>query len=525
MSYTLTLESELKIIKSDTIQVKITFIVNDSGDSSNVSYTFQEKRIKILDLGQLKWSYDLEDTLLVPGEIKIKLGDLGGYLDSLFFDNSDVDKRPYFVILQNGNIKFLGNIIEDTISSHYAKKEIEFSVSSNLDILNKTALYDTDESAEEENLNPLNYTDYTFIPFTQLITDIYKVVNPSITYPSSIKINQNWLFEGVKESSSVYGFDGYIVIKDLVFNELNVQSHDVFFNSSNGLKNLADLIKSSAIDFGCFTGMLNNENAFFTRLFYYNSSNIQAIPTPLDYKKNYKYGLIDFVRIKGKKFSDTLSVIDCTFESGTYTNVEDRCLEKQLYICTSGVLAPYTLTPMINLQGIREVDNVHFVFCISQEYSAAVGDIYSTNGSNFQISEIRTDGLDGGYFYYTTRVSGNNNPIQYPTGGTLVKVSGVGPANIPYLGYETLNGIYSISFVKDSTVYSEFLHNGDLISKFWFKYRNKIENCRIDWFKFSGINFDYLKNFTYNSKKYQIISMNVDFNEYTTEIEALYLGV
>lgn len=139
MSYTIEVASESYVVGTASVQIKIAFVVDDTG--SNLSYTFLQKGIKVLRSGSIKWTYNIEEPLLVPGEFSLELGDMQGYLKELFFDNSYTLKNPYVAVYINSNLKYKGNVIEDSVSWDFGDKTISFKVSCNTDILNKQPVF------------------------------------------------------------------------------------------------------------------------------------------------------------------------------------------------------------------------------------------------------------------------------------------------------------------------------------------------------------------------------------------------
>lgn len=92
-----------------------------------------------------------------------------------------------------------------------------------------------------------------------------------------------------------------------------------------------------------------------------------------------------------------------------------------------------------------------------------------------------------------------------------------------YVYKATFNGFEFAYYAKDS-LYSNYYNLNDIVARLMYYYRSKTYFNRVDRFKLKGINYNYAKNFNYNSEKYQILSMNKNLAEGFTEVEALYLG-
>lgn len=84
---------------------------------------------------------------------------------------------------------------------------------------------------------------------------------------------------------------------------------------------------------------------------------------------------------------------------------------------------------------------------------------------------------------------------------------------------------YYIEKIKDPLLSSDFYLIGYLLPELHYFYRRKAIFNRLDKFTADGLEVDYLKNFIYNNRKYQILSMEKVISEGVTLIEALYLGV
>jgi hypothetical protein len=82
--------------------------------------------------------------------------------------------------------------------------------------------------------------------------------------------------------------------------------------------------------------------------------------------------------------------------------------------------------------------------------------------------------------------------------------------------------VYYVYQVQDTSISASFLEYGDLLAKFWYKFRS--DSLRIDRFSVKGIGYDFLKSFNYENGKYQIIKMKKLYSSTVTEIEAIYLG-
>jgi len=83
---------------------------------------------------------------------------------------------------------------------------------------------------------------------------------------------------------------------------------------------------------------------------------------------------------------------------------------------------------------------------------------------------------------------------------------------------------YYIQQAKDTSFDPDFQDHGELLSNFWYNFRGEITRCRVDPFRISGLNYEFLKDFNYGGFKYQPIRLKKNWAENETEIDALYLG-
>lgn len=588
MSYTITLTSDIQNVALNTVQLVIVFTVNTSG--SNQSYTFEEKGIKLLESGRLKWAYDIEDFFMTPSTYTLTLGDMLGYLDRLFFNGTtegeNTDKRPSVRLKINGNTVFLGSVSEDGVNYSESKKEVKLEVSPNTDIINKKLVYYEDiynftitelvtvapqvgdlysnnyimfevyqvnitatcseivflrkpgytgepvssgtlgrdtgsgdvtiyfGSYVKQAINPFAYTYNSSKRIVSILEDIFKLVNNSIGYPTTLKVLHDWKFQGVRNVNNVY-------LNDIDFSELYQLVNPLFWDGASQIKTCGDILKKLAIDWCAFTGMISDDKAFFKKLFYYDATNTQTVDV-LDREKAYKTSLVDYVKV-----TTNIGISDPAepYKEGIFTQVEDRGLERES-------LPGYFLN---NYNGGTNVASLinrtgYFAFYYGGTIPnyPAEGAIYSNNSSLFQVI-----GTPFGYTGYTTtervatkRISGTNNPL---SSGTLTRVSGAGPDTISYVSFGDVNvsspNKYNIYKVRDVDLFgSTFYNHAQLEAKFWYYYRGNLQRCRIDKFTLKGINYDFLKDFNYDDCKYQPVSMEINLAKNQTICEAIYLG-
>lgn len=436
MAYTITLTSSSQTINRELDAVQLAIVFTVQGVSANLSYTMQEKGVRVGDWGGTDQSYDFEDAFMVPSIYRFKLFDKDGYLEDLLFGFAytvAVAKNPMILLTLNGNTEFYGRVQEDSIEYNTAERSVSMTADPDILVLNKQELFDVDGVTE---LNPFSYSTGQFYPLTQILEDIYGLVDPTISYSGgTLSITHDWEFYGERYSPVA---DAH-VYTDLMLSELTMQTDFLYFTPAMGLNTVGDILRKLALDWGAFTGMIHHGKAFFRKLFYYDGTDLQTLGTVKSRMLRYRYGLIDYTTVTvNKDLSSTL-----TYTAGTNTHIAERRIERDaLPVFWHGHAGPYPST-----------------------------------------TNIRAT---------TTRGS-------YP-------------------------GSYDVYEVRDTGVGSLWLEYGALLVSFWGYYRGTIQNCRCDKIVASGVDYDFLKNFVDDGRKYQIIGMRKFFGKNETEFDALYLG-
>lgn len=297
--------------------------------------------------------------------------------------------------------------------------------------------------------------------------------------------------------------------------------------TDSSYRTAGEFLKGLAADYGAYAGMLSANRVFFRQLFTYDPDNLQELGVILEKKKSYQYGPIDLVRINGKIFTGPVNdsqIIDVQYEEGTFTN-DERLLNRDIVSSVSGVDYPAE-SATISLKGLRTGDTsgVYAFHVTTSVVGVVAGDVYEHGGSEFEVEEIETQSIGMGFdvYLYAKQIKGTTPPN--PDTDQLFKLSGSGPAVIDYVSSEDMNGMYNLCYVKDDDLGGGWMHNGSLIAKFWHKWRGNLRNCRADQFIVSGVHYDYLKNFNHDGQKYQIVSLNKNLSNYTSEIIAIRLG-
>lgn len=429
-----TITSRLYHVDADnTLQFIMTFTESQSGTNTNL--LAEDEGITALDWGQLEWSYNIEDPLLVPSSYQATFTDMHGLLDAMLFlpQGVNYDKQFDIEIKLNGDTLYLGTAQEDGLQYSDSAKTLKVSFDAHTDILNKTQLYSTNTSGQTVANNPFNLDADTNYPFTQLLEKMYSLTGQNISFADgSLKVSHNWLLAGQRQNSS--HFCNTIRLK-----ETTQLAKPLFFEPEHGFQNVGDILKNLAMDWGCFTGLIHKKKAFFKKLFTFDAANTQSITDVIDHEHQYKYSTIDYVKVSsgwGGMYAGDYSI-------GTDTKLEGRT--KELKTLPSF----WELPPP---DGYRT--------CIYANLA-------------------RGDDDDGYYAVYQA-----NDPV--------------------------IDNVYGTS--------------AETLGKFWYNWQHSISNLRTDTFTLNGLQYDFLKDFIYESSKFQPISMKMSLAQNRTEIEALYLG-
>lgn len=311
--YTITLTSAAEEIgtDSDTYQMILVFTVDL--EASVQAHSFADKNLVIMDRGKSTWEYDLEDALIAPQMERIKISDPDGYLTGLLFDLSAeqaaTQKQFTVEIKRTGTQTFKGKSLEDSIESVLIDSangsyELSFEAMPDTDVLNNTGLYD---SRKGTILDPLGYGASAVQFATAIITDIYEVVNAGV----NVTIDNNWLFGG-----NEIGGPGSIA--DRPFTEVKIKTDGLFQVDTYALGNLSDTLKHLARQFGSFTGFNSFDEAFFRRLFHYDTGNTQTLGTVLSVRSQYLFNKMEFFRLLDPATAAVIGV------EGSYTELENK---------------------------------------------------------------------------------------------------------------------------------------------------------------------------------------------------------
>ena len=328
MAYTTITFAQEHLDSSNYLQLEIKFVTD-----SEQNWTAASRNMSVLSYGTLDWSYDLEDLLLVPGVMSLKIGDGDGDLDNLFFGASAaLNRRPKITLRRNGTIEFLGYVMEDTITSNpVGTKIVEFSAAPRMERINQKFIFDEENNA----LNPLGYTlniDQNR-NISEMIQRTFRLVDTSIDVgDGSLDISQPWLFKGER----YYPSADSNVLEDIAFTEIETLCDAYFNHQERGFASCGDVLREFCIEFGAFAGMIHEQKAFFHKLFYYDASVAVALTNVLSHIKEYPYSLLTATHIVTAEVSyltgSPVTANQVNYYAGEYHGLSGRSLLRETVV-------------------------------------------------------------------------------------------------------------------------------------------------------------------------------------------------
>lgn len=273
----------------------------------------EDLNLSINKYGKLITDYRLDERLLIPSQIEITFNDFDGEIESRIFDEDITDITVEIYL--NGSAIYKAGYIETPLTSKPDEGTITIGFSSNTNILNTTMVKD-----REGNLvYPVDFSDLLItvtgasipvVKVTDAIKRMYELINSEIEFEHY----QDWIFYGIYETVD----ERQYTIEDATFDELYVKPSTMFY----GCETLGDVLRKMAERFFCKTGLVNNSNAFFRKLYYYNSSNLQDI-TIVKRTKDFPYNTITYLASK-----DAYGNVAVEFpDADAYTTNEDDYIE------------------------------------------------------------------------------------------------------------------------------------------------------------------------------------------------------
>lgn len=372
------IESKVGYILNTPVQISLELL--DAVAGSDVTITPEESKIAWREISDLSWDYDLENLSLAVGQVTIKFYDGARKFEELFWGNDNLE--CLIKIKLNGQDEFSGRVQEDGAFCDSGAKIVTLRCDSDTTKLNQTLLYD---SVDGSVLNPCGFTPYTYQKVSTILEKVYQLSNPNLSYPDSIKISHSWVFhaEILDEQQE------WPAVDDVPFTEIQQDINPLFFdnqsytsqpNGTYGLRTAGDLLRKLAIDWGCATGMLTRDKAFFRRLFSFDPSDTQTLDI-ISHEKSYDISLIDYVKVK--------DAVGITAFAGTQSVMDDRLLERV------NTLPGFWLAP----PGISQ-SNIRALIEPYEGAGTALYDIYGVKDSKINSNYLPYSSLVAQFWYY-----------------------------------------------------------------------------------------------------------------------------
>lgn len=302
------------------------------------TYSSENLELLIVERSSISTKFDFDNLYLVPSKLSMRFYDGNKFVYNKIFDESDIYEKDFYVTQKiNGEKAFAGKVDISTLRYDKASETISFTAVSPLDRLNSTFLTD----AENEPTNPLSVIDpinyameyeYAengtdkifyypkerqgkFIKLTKIIKDIYKYADIA-----DVDFLHNWEFKAIKPPIGSSG----AVDKIGDFEDVSLKPSQLFLSSD--FETIGDVLRHLGKLFGCFTGSLNFDKAFFNKLLYgtYYPGPFDDGGSLLDESESYEYGKIDFSMIE-----DKFNEVDKKYyepEKTSYTNKSNKSI-------------------------------------------------------------------------------------------------------------------------------------------------------------------------------------------------------
>jgi len=106
-----------------------------------------------------------------------------------------------------------------------------------------------------------------------------------------LEVSHDWVFAGYDEVGDLYLDDG-------TFEELRIFPGEYLENPASGLRNVADIIRKLALQFGCYTGVKSTNRIFFKKFFSAPPEDVYELGDEAYYihKKKYELPLLKYIK-------------------------------------------------------------------------------------------------------------------------------------------------------------------------------------------------------------------------------------
>ncbi len=316
------------------IIVQPQIILNKNTDAANESYDAVANNIVFQKIGKIEWKYDNTAFLLVPGEWSFEIFDGNNFLSNYLFYDNTVDKNATFILTVNRGSGFLpeftGNMEPTYTSFEGSIFKVTAKALARTDILNNTMLFMPDGVTPT---NPLGYPSNSYVKITQLLTDIYKKVNPAVT----LDISNDWSFIGSAQLQALDSLGNptgalFVDYQNGAFTDLYIKTAGLFATNNFGLSSLGDILRLLAFEFGAITGMIDNSRTFFKSI-YSSSLNIKTLDNTnlQDYSKQFIDIAKTYIYLTMRAPSSGYGSLSTAASAGVFTAMQNQFITQRIY--------------------------------------------------------------------------------------------------------------------------------------------------------------------------------------------------
>lgn len=410
----------------DTLQLVVKFFNTDTDEN----YDAVDFGIIVDDYGSSKIAYDLDDPLMAPNEWNFRLIDPNETLYFRFFPEPSAetfDPAAYIELYFNGQIDFKGRLSEDSINYDQGDRVYKLKALPQTDIINKQRIYKLDG----DFINPMGYTSEAEYSYIRFIEDIYKLVNSDISY-SNGKLKIIHPFESGAVGWNFYGEKDILTGEFSIFQfiDLYAAATYYYFRPSSGLQTVGDVLRHIAFHFGCFTGLVHEDRAFFKKLYTFNQNNQQSLGTINNREIFYKFNLFDYIRFNVTPIVGPIIKYEAGFES----NLEGRYINQNMSVffytnhAVSGTYSVIGAYLSGNRYSMRYLADLDFQFEFEKDdFGATLAKYWHNYRSQFIFSRVHRFDVSGLDYDFLKDFQDNGNKFQpialekkYDEGRTII---------------------------------------------------------------------------------------------------------
>lgn len=481
MSYTITYKFGKALDVGDTIagnhliRMSMVFTVDTTGtDTEKFSGDYG---LKVSSWGELAWARSVDENLMVPGRYEFEIFDEEDELWGLLFEGSLVpyvrkDAKVTLEIKYYGEVSYTEEYVGylDNTEMNYDKmnKRLSLMAFPNIDKLKNIYLYrqatHADTGREVGSLIALNPLSLSYTVSNDIYTaDARKIQDliHDIYKQLNASVTLSWQHNWIFNGLNSAPDSADFVLEELYMNQNYLSC--LFFSIDNmmQMETLYDLLSKWSFTFGFITGMLDANRAFVKDIFYYDASNLQTLGRVRKWNVANKYGDIETVKITSRLYER-----NTPSGKNAYKEVTNGIVPLTAVI-------PAGSTVRGNANNIDDEINV-------MVYSDLIGNLYSD---------------------------------MYALG--------------------TYPGAYTIRYARVPHI-TNYYSLESVVADFYYNLRNKKKSSQLatinftigreDEFTVEGINYSYLKDFSYEGNGYQILALRKKLDYNISDISAIVVA-